>query len=88
MYPLGIFSPERRLWVGTLFLGCMVAYACRTVFPLTVPIMSKELGWSKSEAVSKGYLITAFEFTQYLFNCPIIANSIYLSNWCFNSPYD
>jgi hypothetical protein len=33
-------------------MGCSCCYACRTVLPLCIVAISKEMGWNKSQSVS------------------------------------
>ncbi|KAJ8305772.1 hypothetical protein KUTeg_016317 [Tegillarca granosa] len=57
---------EKKQWAGGLFAGCAVLYACRTVTPLCVASMAKEMGWDKTESGSVlsaffwGYTMTQF----------------------------
>lgn len=54
-----IFRAERKQWAAGLFTGCAVLYACRTVTPLCVSAMAKEMGWDKTQSVS--FECTVFE---------------------------
>lgn len=47
-----LFRAERKQWAAGLFTGCAVLYACRTVTPLCVAAMAKEMGWDKTQSVS------------------------------------
>ncbi|XP_078317046.1 voltage-gated purine nucleotide uniporter SLC17A9-like isoform X2 [Crassostrea virginica] len=57
---------ERKQWAAGLFTGCAVLYACRTVTPLCVSAMAKEMGWDKTQSGSVlssffwGYTMTQF----------------------------
>ncbi|XP_062609999.1 voltage-gated purine nucleotide uniporter SLC17A9-like [Saccostrea cucullata] len=57
---------ERKQWASGLFIGCAVLYACRTVTPLCVSAMAKEMGWDKTQSGSVlssffwGYTMTQF----------------------------
>ncbi|XP_064626671.1 voltage-gated purine nucleotide uniporter SLC17A9-like isoform X2 [Lineus longissimus] len=41
---------ERRVWMGVLVIGCAFCYSCRTVLPLCIVAISKEMGWNKSQS--------------------------------------
>ena len=47
-----IYRTEKKQWVVGLFCGCSTLYACRTVMPLSIVKISREMGWDKSESVS------------------------------------
>ncbi|KAK3602604.1 hypothetical protein CHS0354_034330 [Potamilus streckersoni] len=57
---------EKKQWSVALFLGCAALYACRTVMPLSIVSISKEMGWDKTESASVlssffwGYTMTQF----------------------------
>lgn len=57
---------EKKQWVVGLFCGCSTLYACRTVMPLSIVKISREMGWDKSESGSVlsaffwGYTMTQF----------------------------
>lgn len=42
---------ERRIWIATLFFGCTCLYAARTVTPLCMVAISKEMNWTKTDSV-------------------------------------
>ncbi|XP_013421814.1 solute carrier family 17 member 9 isoform X1 [Lingula anatina] len=48
---------EKYIWVLTLFTGCSVLYTARTVMPLCVVAISKELKWDKTQS---GMVLSCF----------------------------
>ena len=43
---------QRKIWVGTLFLGSVMSYVTRVAGPVTVVAMGQDLKWDKTVAVS------------------------------------
>lgn len=40
-------SKQKLKWMLTLFLGCLYLYAARMAMPITVTVISSQLGWNK-----------------------------------------
>uniref|UniRef100_X2ATU3 Major facilitator superfamily (MFS) profile domain-containing protein n=1 Tax=Capitella teleta TaxID=283909 RepID=X2ATU3_CAPTE len=48
---------DKRMWLGSLFMGSMMLYASRTAMPLCTMAISSELGWDKTDT---GSVLSAF----------------------------
>lgn len=48
-------SSERKLWLTSLFLGTAALYSTRTVMPLCIVSLSKEMNWDKMQSVCNSF---------------------------------
>lgn len=62
--PLHWSDKERRLWVGLLFVGCVLCYAGRNSMAVSIVEMSSEFNWNKRACVS--HVIPIIKYLQLL----------------------